>query len=57
MIMVTSQFIAGKTLDVEPVQVLIGPRSVLEIRSKNAHCAGVHIHPGIKNASIGKKSN
>ncbi len=56
MSMVTTQFIAGKTLDVELVQVFIGPRSVLEIKSKSAHYAAVHTHPRIKNARIGKKS-
>lgn len=56
MSIVTSWFTAGRTLDVEPVQVFTRLQSALETKSKNALCAMVHIRLGIRNASIGKKS-
>lgn len=54
--MVMSQFITGKTPDIEFVQIFIEFQSVLKIRSKSASYIIVYIHLGIQNRNI-KKEN
>lgn len=52
---VTSWFIARKTPNMEPVQVLMEPQNTLKRRSKNDPYVIVHICLGIKKYKYKKK--